>query len=269
MTLATIPLYCSDGDVQRLLSFYGMVTRLDDVCDQQQVKISGTPTSGTYTLTYGTQTTDALAFNADKYAVQAALRNLIGLENTKVTQSGASPNFYFRVKLVDVLGPALPLTATPSLAGGTPPYIGIAQVVTGDKSALTDCHVEATEEANGHLLTRYDPASLATSNWVNRFCAHLSTFALCGRRADSVPERFTNRMERYWDEIEGYGKGYRPLPGVPMSRTLGPMGVNQRVLVRYNFKALRTDTSTSTVQPTTQRVTRDWADAYIGPYEYY
>jgi hypothetical protein len=87
---------------------------------QQSVVIGGTPGGGTYTLTYGNQTTAALAFNANAAAVQAALRLLTGLGSVVVTTTGDSPNYSHLIDFTGVADQTTVLTATSSLTGGAP-----------------------------------------------------------------------------------------------------------------------------------------------------
>jgi len=73
----------------------------------QTVAISGTPTSGTYTLHYtdvdsDVQYTEPLAYNASGSAVQTALRKLQGLENVTVSTSGTTPNFTHTVTFAEM-----------------------------------------------------------------------------------------------------------------------------------------------------------------------
>lgn len=64
----------------------------------QSVEITGTPTSGTYTLKFtnlngDVQITTPLAYNAGGGAVEAALAALTGLSGVSVTTSGTVPNY--------------------------------------------------------------------------------------------------------------------------------------------------------------------------------
>jgi len=75
----------------------GTTVKMTDY-EAQTVIISLTPTSGYYTLTYTdvnskAQTTVPIIYNAAGSAVQTALRNLKGLENVTVVQTGTTPNF--------------------------------------------------------------------------------------------------------------------------------------------------------------------------------
>lgn len=95
----------------------------------QTISITGTPTGGTFTLTYDGQTTSAIAYNADAATVQAALVALSNLASGDVVITGSNPNF------TATFGGALSgtdvalLTADgSSLTGGTTPDVDIAQV---------------------------------------------------------------------------------------------------------------------------------------------
>jgi hypothetical protein len=88
------------------------------------VTISGVPTGGTFTLTFGGQTTGAIAFGASADTVQAALEALssIGQGNVKVTGGWNNVGAVFTVEYVGALGAAAQTTLTCSIAsltGGT------------------------------------------------------------------------------------------------------------------------------------------------------
>ena len=89
--------------------------------------IGGSPTGGTFTLSYGGQTTSGIAWNASAATVQSALQALssIGTGNMFVTggfTSGFAPyNFQFAGPLFNQVGAGLGLTInTSGLTGGTP-----------------------------------------------------------------------------------------------------------------------------------------------------
>lgn len=90
----------------------------------QTLKITGTPTGGTFTLTVGAQTTTALPYNASTSAVQAALAALttVGTGNVLVTGTSISDASGFDIAWVGTkFGTSLTLTSTPTLTGGTSP----------------------------------------------------------------------------------------------------------------------------------------------------
>ena len=100
------------------------------------VTISGAPTGGTYTLTYGGYTTSAIAYNATASTVQTALQALtsIGSGNATVTgylsgvaSSSSSAVAPFSVLLSSSLAASQnAITATSTLTGGTSPGVVIS-----------------------------------------------------------------------------------------------------------------------------------------------
>ena len=87
----------------------------------QVVTITGTPTGGTFTLSYGGATTGALAYNAASATVQTALRALPGLATATVTGSAGGP---FTVTIGTVGVATGPITGNGSaLTGGTSPAV--------------------------------------------------------------------------------------------------------------------------------------------------
>jgi len=64
-----------------------------EVDEVQTVTITGAPTGGTFTLTFGAQTTSAIAYNATAAQVQTALQALssVGASNALVTGSAGRP----------------------------------------------------------------------------------------------------------------------------------------------------------------------------------
>lgn len=100
------------------------------------VSISGAPTGGTYTLTYGGQTTSAIAYNATASTVQTALQALtsIGSGNATVTgylsgvasSSGTSLAPFTVILSSSLASSQSAITATSSLTGGTSPGVVIS-----------------------------------------------------------------------------------------------------------------------------------------------
>jgi phage tail sheath protein FI len=100
----------------------------------QTVSISGTPTGGTFTLTFNGQTTSSIAYNASASTVQTALQALstIGSGNA-VVSGGPGPGTAWVVTFQGTLQhtnvPAM--TATSSLTGGTSPAVAVAVTTEG------------------------------------------------------------------------------------------------------------------------------------------
>jgi hypothetical protein len=100
----------------------------------QTITITGTPTGGTFTLTFDGQTTSAIAYNATASTVQTALLALSNLAPGDVVVTGgpgpATPwvaTFGGAYNDTDV--PAM--TATGSFTGGTSPAIAVATTTGG------------------------------------------------------------------------------------------------------------------------------------------
>lgn len=105
------------------LATIGTTLKVTDV-EVQTVAISGTPASGSYTLTYTdadgrVQITERLAYNATSTAVQTALRALEGLELVTVSQTGTTPNFTHTITFTGVKGNVTQLTSTSNLNTGS------------------------------------------------------------------------------------------------------------------------------------------------------
>lgn len=99
----------------------------------QTVTVTGTPTGGTFTLTFNGQTTGTIAFNALASAVQTALQGLssVGANNALVSGSAGGP---YTVRFTATLGQADQPQMTASgagLTGGTSPDVTPATVQAG------------------------------------------------------------------------------------------------------------------------------------------
>lgn len=99
----------------------------------QTVTITGSPTGGTFTLTYAGQTTSAIAFNASASTVQTAVAALstVGAGNVSVAGSNGGP---YTVTFTGTLGNknVAQMTASgASLTGGTTPGVSVATSTSG------------------------------------------------------------------------------------------------------------------------------------------
>jgi hypothetical protein len=104
--------------------------RYDEI---QTVTITGGPTGGTFTLTFGANTTTGIAYNAAASAVQSALVALasIGAGNATVSGSAGGP---YTVDFTGSLGytaQSLLTASGASLTGGSSPGVAIARVKGG------------------------------------------------------------------------------------------------------------------------------------------
>lgn len=98
----------------------------------QTVTITGTPTGGTFTLTYGGATTAPIAYNATAPQVQAALLALPTLEAGDVTITGGpGPGTPYTATFNAYLGNVAQMTAAGSFTGGTAPAVNVATTTPG------------------------------------------------------------------------------------------------------------------------------------------
>lgn len=96
----------------------------------QTLKITGSPTGGTFTLTAGAQTTAAIPFNATTVQVQTALAALstVGVGNVQVTGASISDASGYDIAWTGTLADTTQnITSTPTLTGGTTPAAPITQ----------------------------------------------------------------------------------------------------------------------------------------------
>lgn len=147
---------------------YAKTAPTDEV---QTLQISGTPTGGTYKVSYtgpygGTQQTAGIAFNANAATVQAALRLLAGLECVVVTtNTGAPPNVTWNITFYGQPGKQNALTVdVSSLTGGSPAQ-AVARTTTGVEG---DCIVipAAGFPTTWHLAYFWiNTAAVIPDNW--------------------------------------------------------------------------------------------------------
>lgn len=103
----------------------------------QQLVISGSPTGGTFTLTYSSQTTAAIAYNATAADVQAALQALSNIGDDDVRCFGSQlPGGTITIHFLNALGGTnvAQITSSDSLTGGTSPATAISTLQAGAAS---------------------------------------------------------------------------------------------------------------------------------------
>lgn len=111
----------------------------------QTVTITGTPTGGTFTLTFDGETTAPIAYNAINTAVDSALEALpnIGVGEVAVT-GGPGPGTPYTVTFLTSLGDVPQMTADgAALTGGTAPAVAVTTATPGNN--LTDIGYRAPE----------------------------------------------------------------------------------------------------------------------------
>ncbi|MET9053288.1 hypothetical protein ACFV6B_12820 [Streptomyces microflavus] len=131
----------------------------------QTVTVTGTPTGGTYTLTWSGQTTAAIPYNATAAQVKTALENLSNIDAGDLTVTGGphpgtamAVTFGGQFMGDDVA--AMTASAT-NLTGGTSPAVTIATATAGGAATASD----GTEIFAGFLATEslFAPGSTKTS----------------------------------------------------------------------------------------------------------
>ncbi|BCK74014.1 hypothetical protein Srufu_079670 (plasmid) [Streptomyces libani subsp. rufus] len=131
----------------------------------QTVTVTGTPTGGTYTLTFSGQTTAGIPYNATAAQVQTALEALSNVNPGDVTVTGGPhPGTAVTVTFVgQYLGDdQTQMTASAaSLTGGTTPAVTVTTATAGGTATATD----GTQTLAGFLCTEsmFAPGSTKTS----------------------------------------------------------------------------------------------------------
>jgi hypothetical protein len=133
--------------------YVGAATGTSEV---QTVTVTGTPTGGSFKLTYAGQETASIAFDAAAATVQTALQNLstIGMNNATVT-GGPGPGTPWVVTFAAALAGIdtfLLTLSTNALTGGTSPTVTIVETTPGGL-----LHVGVPSRAELSLPERYVP----------------------------------------------------------------------------------------------------------------
>lgn len=119
----------------------------------QTVTLLGSPTGGTFTLTYNGQTTAAIAYNAIPSVVQSAITALstVGTGGAVVTGNGP-----YIVAFASTLGAISTMRSTSSLTGGTTPSVSVQGNYTLSGAADLDV---ATVTLQDQYMIKYDNTS--------------------------------------------------------------------------------------------------------------
>lgn len=140
-----------------------------DVTAVQNIVIGAT--GGTFTLTYGSSTTSALAYNVSVADMQTALRALTGLGS--VTVAGIATTMY-QVTMTGVIGAALSLVGNPASLTGSTQTVTVTTVRTG-QTIIGNVELAIQMDYNGRPSTEdvatsiLDAAGLATTAGVVSF----------------------------------------------------------------------------------------------------
>ena len=122
----------------------------------QTITITGSPTGGTFTVSFAGATTSAIAYNASAATVQAALEALatIGVGNVAVT-GGALPGTAVSVTFQNALGKqnVVAMTTADSFTGGTSPASAVATATAGTGTTNEIQTVYASGTVSGGTFT--------------------------------------------------------------------------------------------------------------------
>lgn len=125
--------------------------------ETQTVTITGTPTGGTFTLTFEGQTTGAIAYNASAATVQTALVALSNIgPGDVICTGGALPGTAVVVEFTGALAGAnrTLMTATSSLTGGSSPAIAVTR--SRSSFAFSSCVWAANFSASAYNSANED-----------------------------------------------------------------------------------------------------------------
>lgn len=129
---------------------------------------------------------------------------------------------------------------------------------------LGDVINDASSQIDEYLFAQYDPAQLATSDWVRQRTADIATFLLCERRGNPVPPGTAGKFERAMDKLERVRLGLISVPNLPMRKELAPVLSNVRInLLPWPHTVVERSNSTGTPAGYTQHEDpMDWGYDY-------
>jgi hypothetical protein len=116
-------------------TYIGTSVVADGANEAQTVTVTGSPTGGTFTLTWSGQTTSAIAYNATALTVRQALEALSNIEAGSVTVTGSAGGPY-TVTFTSGADVAAMTASGASLTGGSSPGVTIATATAGGAASL-------------------------------------------------------------------------------------------------------------------------------------
>jgi YD repeat-containing protein len=115
----------------------GLVTSYDYAADEvQTINLTGSPTGGTFTLSFGGNTTSSIAYNASASTVQSALQGLGSIGSGNVFVTGSAGKYIIRFAGSKAGINQAQLTASSSLTGGSSPAVAISTTSQGGDNGL-------------------------------------------------------------------------------------------------------------------------------------
>lgn len=135
----------------------------------QRITVTGTPTGGTFTISWSGQTTAAIAYNATAAAVQSALEALSNIGVGEVAVSGGPlPGAVVNVTFQNGLGgkDQVAMTTTDSFTGGSAPASAVTTPTAGVRGTYRGAAFGAIllDTTNG-IIYEQTSTSAATPTW--------------------------------------------------------------------------------------------------------
>lgn len=174
----------------------------------QTVTITGTPTGGSFTLTFDGQTTAAIDFDGTAADVAAALKELSNITVDEVTTAGGPfPGTAVTVTFHKGAGVDVPqMTATGSLTGGTTPAVAVTTTTTPSGTTTVN-GVSIPSQIYGNVAAGSEipefPAKIDSALWVTGTKLFLDggTLDLGMVRDHMLNAR--NRYRQFFETFEG------------------------------------------------------------------
>lgn len=108
---------------------------------------------------------------------------------------------------------------------------GISLRVDDDATATAQCIADASIEADGYTLLRYNRTVLAASDWYKLKVKHIAQFILCTRRQNPCPQSAQFKYEKAIADLEKIAMGQMNICDAPGRKEEAPVLSNQRVRV--------------------------------------
>lgn len=123
LSTGSVPATVTPGNVANYSNTLGNLSQVQ--AGTVQIVSLGSPSAGTYTLTFNGQTTSAIAYNATASTVQTAFQALSNVgSNATVTGSTGGPYTFTFSGSLATSGAQPPIVINSSLTGGTPAVSG-------------------------------------------------------------------------------------------------------------------------------------------------
>ncbi len=143
----------------------------------QTVTITGSPTGGTFTLTFGGQTTGPIAYNATAAAVATALQALSSIGAGNVTTGGGPlPGTAVTVTFQNDLGGtnvAMMTASGAGLTGGTSPAVTVAETTAGVASGVTEIPMRTPRASQYNVWLDTSWAALGTTKLLEFYATEI------------------------------------------------------------------------------------------------